>query len=666
MNNKRSFKRVLAAVRISFGAFFVATVAAATIHAADIPAWLREAAQQAAASASAPNGDANAVILYDEQETNVKDSSDIETTYRRAYLILRPEGKRDGTLRIPFDAQTKIQSIRGWCLPKVGKEYEVKDKDAMEINIDEDFFSDTHNKVLEIPAALPGNVIGYEYRQKTRPFILQDEWWFQSEIPVRRSRFTVNLPAGWKFKSYWMHYPEQSPKVETASEMQWEVENVPAIKDEASMPDWRAVVGRMGVTYVPPAGNAALGPLDWQDIGTWFQKLSANSFQSTPEIQQRVKEVTAGATTWADKVQALTTYVQSQIRYVSIEIGIGGYQPHAAGDIFKHQYGDCKDKATLLHVMLHEAGIESYLAMAQTERGVVNPEFASAITFNHAILAIHVPDDAPTQNLYAFVNDPKLGKLLFFDPTSTYTPFGYLPPYLQENYVLLSSTQGGELVHLPLEPAASNQITRIAKLELNPDGSIHGSVEETRIGTEATNERQHLLSASGADRQKVIENFLGTFLGGFHLTKAATSKLDTPSATLTMRYEFTADHYAKSAGELLILRPRVLGEKASSLSETEPRKFPVEFDEASLQMDDFEITLPQGYSVDDFPEPVKTDAGFATYSSETQVTPGKIRYKRTYQVNQVLVPVDQFAALKKFNRQVSADENASVVLKKSQ
>src|SRR5579862_2529402 len=291
MNNKRSFKRVLAAARISLGAFFLTSVGAVAIHAADVPAWLREAAQQAAASANAPNGDANAVILYDEQETNVKESSDIETIYRRAYLILRPEGKKDGTLRIPFDAQTKIQSIRGWCLPKTGKDYEVKDKDAMEINIDEDFFSDSHNKVLEIPAPLPGNVIGYEYRQKTRPFILQDEWWFQSELPVRRSRFTVNLPAGWKFKSYWMHYPEQSPKVETASEMQWEVENVPAIKDEASMPDWRAVVGRMGVTYVPPAGTAALGPLDWQDIGTWFQKLSANSFQPTPEIQQRVKEV---------------------------------------------------------------------------------------------------------------------------------------------------------------------------------------------------------------------------------------------------------------------------------------------------------------------------------------------------------------------------------------
>ncbi len=93
---------------------------------------------------------------------------------------------------------------------------------------------------------------------------------------------------------------------------------------------------------------------------------------------------------------------------------------------------------------------------------------------------------------------------------------------------------------------------------------------------------------------------------------------------------------------------------------------PIEFEEASLQTDDFEITLPPGFSVDDSPSPVKADAGFASYASEVQVTPGKIHYTRTYQVNQITIPADQIAALRKFNRQVATDESASVVLKKSQ
>jgi transglutaminase-like putative cysteine protease len=655
MNNKRYFRfKPVPTAAISFGLLLVFLFAVSAAYAVDVPAWVRDAAQQSAAPGAPPNGEANAVILYDEQETNVKDNGEIETMHRRAFLILRPGGKSAGILNVPFDPQMKIVSIRGWCLPKAGKEYEVKDKDAMEVNFDEEFYSDVRN------------VVAYEYRQKSRPFILQDEWSFQSELPMRRSIFTVNLPPGWKFKSYWMHYPEQSPKVETASEMQWEVDNIPAMKEEPGMPAWGAVAGRMGVTYVPPAGSAALGPSDWPEIGKWFEGLATSSVQATPEIQQRVKEVTSGATTWMDKAQALANYVQSHIRYVAIEIGVGGYQPHTAGDVFKHQYGDCKDKATLLRVMLHEAGIESNLALAQVYRGIVNPDFASAITFNHVILAIHVPDDAPTQSLFALVNDSKLGKLLFFDPTSSYTPFGYLPTYMQDNYVLLASAQGGELVHLPLQAPSTNCIFRTAKLQLDSDGSLHGVVDEQLIGSDASSERERLLSAPGVDRTKVIEAFLATFLGGFHLTEASTSKLDTVGTTLKVHYEFTAEHYAKPAGDLLILRPRVLGEKVSSFPEAGARKFPIEFDEASLQTDDFEITLPPGFSVDDSPSPVKADAGFASYSSEVQVTPGMLHYKRTYQVNQITIPADQIAALRKFNRQVAGDENASVVLKKSQ
>jgi hypothetical protein len=660
-NNKRCFNQRWLLAAIS-GVFLICALCVSRPAQADVPPWLRDAAQQASAASSAA-GEANAVILYDEQANEVKENGEVEVTYRRAYLILRPDGRKEGTLVVPFDSQTKITSIRGWCLPKTGKEYEVKDKDAAETGLGEDFYSDLRHKVLEIPAAVPGNVVGYEYRQKSRPYILQDEWWFQSDLPVRLSRFTVNLPPNWKFRAYWMNYPKQSPKSESSSEIEWEVENIPAIHEEQDMPAWRAVAGRMGVTYTPPEGFAALGPVDWPEIGKWYDGLSANAIQSTPEISAKGKELTASSTTWVEKARAVTAFVQSQVRYVAIEIGIGGYQPHSAADIYKHKYGDCKDKATLLRVMLHEVGIESYYALAQVDRGVVNPDFASAISFNHAIVGIRVPDGQTVDTL-SLVDDPKLGKLVFFDPTSSYTPFGYLPAELQDNYVLVSTPQGGQLVHLPLGPPSSNRILRTAKLELSPDGTLQGSVDETRFGDEAETERELFLASAGADRQKVIEDFLASFLGGFKLTKATSTTLDDVSPTFGLHYEFTADHYAKTVGNLLIIRPRVLGQKSSWVSEDGTRKFPIAFDDTSIQTDDFEISLPPGYVVDDTPDPVKVDAGFATYASDIQVTPGKIHYKRTYQVNQVLVPADKIGALNKFNRQVAGDENSSVVLKK--
>jgi hypothetical protein len=664
MNNKSFFKRMVP--RITSAALLLAFMAlpAAIPAAAEVPGWLISASHD---TYPTPDPEAKAIVLYDEQQTTVQPNGDVETLYRRAYLILRPDGRAYGRISIPFDNETHITWMKAWCLPKDGKPYELKEKDAMEVGASDEFYSDDRAKAMEIPAAVPGNVIGYEYRQKKRPFFLQDEWVIQEHIPVRRSRFTLNLPSGWEFSAKWIHYSEQKPTSQSATQIVWEVENVAEIKSEPLMPAWRAVVARMGVTYFPSGGTTkGFGPTNWEQIGVWYTNLSAGSLQASPEIQQKVKELTSGATTWDGKVRVLSQYVQSQIRYVDIEIGIGGFQPHVAGDVYRHQYGDCKDKATLLSTMLHEAGVDSYLTLAQVYRGVIVPEFASAINFNHAILAIRVPEGQDTKDYHSVVEDQKLGKLLFFDPTATYTPFGYLPTYEQENYVLVAAPQGGELVSLPMSSPDLNRLVRQAKLELHPDGTLTGTVEEMRYGGQATDEREMLLGAPGADRTKILESFLASFLRGFRLIDATTPNLDKVGEPLDTKYQFSADRYAKVAGDMLVLRPRVLGEKATDVAEEEkPRKFPVEIeDAATIQTDDFEITLPPGFSVDDVPPPTKVVSDFATYTSQVQVTGNKVRYTRTYQVNQILVPQEKLAELRKFYRQIAADERSSLLLRK--
>lgn len=670
MNNKLCFKRLLP--QAISAALFLMLVAfpAASPATADVPGWLITASHD---TYPTPDPEAKAIVLYDEQQTTVQPNGDVETLYRRAYLILRPDGREYGRLFVPFDNETHITWMKAWCLPKDGKPYELKEKDAIEVGGSEEFYSDDRAKTLEIPAAIPGNVIGYEYRQKKRPFFLQDEWQIQEHIPVRRSRFTLTLPAGWEFSAKWIHYPEQkptsqTPTSQTPTQVVWDVENVPGVKSEPLMPAWRAVVARMGVTYFPSGGTSkGFGPTNWEQIGTWYANLSAGSLQASPEIQQKVKELTSGVTSWDGKVRVLSQYVQSRIRYVDIEIGIGGYQPHLAGDIYRHQYGDCKDKAALLSTMLHEAGIDSYLTLAQVYRGVIVPEFASAITFNHAILAIRVPEGQDTKDYHSIVDNHKLGKLLFFDPTSRYTPFGYLPSYEQENYVLVAAPQAGQLVSLPMSSPDLNRLVREAKLELHSDGSLTGAVEEMRYGGQASDEREMLLGAPGTDRTKILESFLANFLRGFHLIDATTPNLEKVGEPLDTKYQFTADRYAKAAGDMLVLRPRVLGEKATDVAEEDdPRKFPVEIeDAATLQTDDFEITLPPGFSVDGVPPPTKIESGFATYTSQVQVTGNKIRYTRTYQVNQILVPQEKLAELRKFYRQIAADERSSMLLRKA-
>jgi hypothetical protein len=642
---------------------FLALLTASPALRASTPDWLRAAAQQTLPEYPK---DTNAVVLLSEQITTVKDSGEIETLYRVAYKILRPAGRDFDTVRVYTDSQTQLTYLKAWGLPANGKDFEVKEKDAVEYGKSGDFYNDQREKDLRIPAADPGNVIGYEYVQKRRPFMLQDDWWFQRRIPVRRARFVLQLPKSWEFTSHWSNAAARDPQVTGQNQFVWELENLPAVELEPAMPPWRAVAGRLDVNYFPSGSSrAGMAQDSWRSLGLWYSNLTAESRNSSPELKQKVAELTANAPAPLDKIKALASFMQREIRYVAIEIGIGGYQPHPASDVFSHRYGDCKDKATLLSSMLREIGIESYYVVIHTDRGVVQPEFPSPLSFNHVILAIRLPDGVDTNALYAVVDQPRLGHLLFFDPTNPYTPLGYLPTYLQDSYGLLVTKDGGDLVMLPLLKPATNRLLRVGKLVLNPEGTLSGQVSEVRWGAPAAEQREQFLSAKSADRQKVIEDFLGTFLAGFSLSQASVDGLEKFDDTLTLQYHFVAENYAKSAGNLLVLRPRVIGAKGSGLLEIKQRKYPVEFSSATLQTDVIEIQLPPGFVVEDIPDPVKADYSFGEYSSKCEVKGNVLLYQRTYEIKDVMVPTKGLDDLKQFFRQIASDERSSAVLRRS-
>jgi len=632
---------------------------------AAVPEWLRATAR--APLPSYPD-DTSAVVLLNEQITTVNDNGEIKTLYREAFKILRPEGRQHGTVGVYFDNETRLTYLKAWSLPAKGGEYEVKEKDAIEASLPGAgvLYQDTRYKVLKIPAAEPGNVVGYEYEQKRRPFVLQDAWLFQSDIPVRRARFALRLPKGWEFRTYWLNHAVQAPRSEGENQSAWELENLPAVEPEPRMPPWRAVAGRMAVTYYPrhrDPGEQSLG--SWQEIGRWYAQLAAERRHASPEIRQKAADLTTGAKTPRDKIRALASFVQKDIRYVAIEIGIGGYQPHAATSIFANRYGDCKDKATLLSTMLHEVGIASDYVLVNASRGVVDPEFPSMLGFNHVIVAIHLPAEVSTESgLYTVADHPRLGRLLFFDPTDPFDPLGYLPESLQSNYGLLVTEDGGELVKLPLLSPSLNRLLRAATLKLAADGTLYGEVEEIRWGGPATELRAQLLSVPEAERKRVLESFLGIFLGGFTLKQSEVENLEKFDQTLVVHYGFVAPNYAKAAGDLLLVRPRVLGQKSEDVLERKERKYPVEFPATTLQSDSVEIALPKGYKVDELPPPVEVDIGTALYRSKAEVAGDVLRYRRQYQIKDVLVPVDHLDGLKKFFREVATDERASAVLKK--
>jgi predicted transglutaminase-like cysteine proteinase len=631
---------------------------------AGAPEWLRAAAR---AQLPAYPPETDAVVLFEEEVVTVLDTGEIKSTVRRAYKILRPEGRKYGVFGTHFNSETRILSIKGWSLPAKGSEYEVKDKDAIETGMSEDLYQDTKYKVLEIPAADPGNVVGYEYEQKRRPYALDDVWLFQKTVPVLHSRYALQLPAGWEHDVLWVNHPEVAP-AGSGAYYAWEVRNVAAVEREDSMPSMADVAGWMAVRFYPRAGASVRTPShrSWNDIGTWYNSLTADRRQASPEIKAKVAEITGGKASSLDKIRAIARFVQREVRYVSIQIGIGGYQPHPAPAVFSNKYGDCKDKATLFSTMLKEAGIEShYVVVRLGSRGAVRPQFPTLNAFNHVIVAIRLPADVQ-QSFGPELSHPQLGRILFFDPTDHITPLGNLPGSLQSNYGLLVTPSGGELVSMPLLPAARNAIERVAKLTLSPAGTLSGEVTETYTGLYASDRRWAYLQTPEPQRNKMIERFLGTFLSGVTLKSASTPDLETYADSLVVRYSFEATNYAKTAGNLLLVRPRVLGAKGEDVLEgKKPRKYPIEFEHAAVHTDVVEIQLPPGYVIDELPEPVNIDFGMAKYASKTELKGSVLHYGRTYQISDVMVRQEMFDKMKQFYRQIALDERSSAVLKKA-
>jgi len=624
----------------------------------------------AAAGVSLPPYDpkTNAVLIYSEDVTTVMPDGRMKGIERRAYKILRPEGREYAMAHAYIGHDTKIGAMRAWCIPQQGKDYEVKDKDAIDRSLSlsgGDLITDLKIRLLMIPAGEPGNVVGYEIQYDGRPYVLDDEWEFQREIPVKEARYTLQMPAGWEYKAVWVHHAKVEPSPGGGNQWQWVVKDVPEIQPERSMPPFEGLAGKMVVAFLGPGARQQSGFLTWDDMAKWQTGLASGKRDATAEISSMVAEITAGKATPQLKMLSIAEFVQRDIRYVAIEIGIGGWQPHSSADIFAHRYGDCKDKATLMSTMLKLSGIDSYYLFINTNRGAVGPETPPMRMFNHAILAIRLPDDGKDVRFQAVVNHPKLGRLLIFDPTNEKTPIGQLRGELQGNYGLLVSPEGGELIETPQLPSASNGVARTGKLTLDTQGTLRGDINEVRNGDFATSERHAQISVqSNKDRVKRIEQEVSHSIGMFQLTSATMTALESNDVPFGYSYSLVAPVYAKQAGNLLVFRPRVMGNRSSDLLETkDARKFPVIFDGPERDTDNFEIVLPKGFVVDDLPPAVDLEYSFGSYHSKTEVAGGTLKYTRTFEIKELSVPLSKMEDLKKFYRAIGGDERNTAVLK---
>jgi hypothetical protein len=199
---------------------------------------------------------------------------------------------------------------------------------------------------------------------------------------------------------------------------------------------------------------------------------------------------------------------------------------------------------------------------------------------------------------------------------------------------------------------------------LSATGTLSGEVTDIRYGDFATFQRyaQNAITKK-EDQIKPIETLLSHSFGTYQVTKASIGNLDQRDRPFQYTYSFVVPAYAKAEG-LLLLRPRVLGEKSSDILEKkEPRRYPVEFEGPRSDVDKFEITVPEGFQVDELPPPTDVDYSFGSYHSKTEIKGNAAVYTRTFEIKQVSMPIDRLDDLKRLYRATGSDERNTAVSK---
>jgi transglutaminase-like putative cysteine protease len=609
--------------------------------------------------------DASSVILFDEFVETVDGNGRATERHRKALRILKPQGRRN-SCEVSYDVDEKVNYFRAWTIAADDKNtYEAQPTDFIEEG-DTDhptMLATRKTRIARPPAIDVGATVICESEEIGAPYAQENIWLVQESAPVVFEALEVDLPVGRAHSEAWHRFAPVKPTEVAPNHWRWELKDVEALnlRDIPSRPVWLALAGRMTMEWSD--GATADKDQQWRALGEWVTKLEQDRPMPSPEITAKVNELIAGAPDFYTKLSRITEYIQKNVRYFIVTRGIGGLQANHAADIFRNRYGDCKDKATLVISMLQVAGIHAVYVPVDDERGVVDPDDPSLMG-NHMIAAIEIPADVKDDRLRSVVMAKDGKRWLIFDPTNERTPVGNLPSYEQGSYGLLCAGTASQVVGLPVLAPDVNGTEQKGQFTLAADGTLTGAVDTSHIGPEGGNLRRFLKETDEKQRRELWETLVAHDLPGLSLTSfefVQPSALDKP---LEFHYKLTASQYAHTAGPLLLVRPRVVGSFSMPFDD-KPRQVPFDLDATGRWKDSFDITLPDGYVVDETPDPVDVDVDFATYHSTVTAKGKTLHYEREYVVKKVEIPAEKAKEFRKLQSAILMDEKGTAVLKKA-
>jgi hypothetical protein len=577
--------------------------------------------------------------------------------YKKYALTIMDENGDDQAVFLEYyDKLHEIKNIEGTLYDASGKELKkLKNKQIIDLTgMDEStLMDDSRRKVHRFYYKVYPYTVEYEVEIKYKGTLFFPVWLPREDdhFSVEQSRISIVCPLNYKIRYKAFNYtgePEQSTEKDKKI-MTWQTLGLPAIENEFAAPAWFEL--NTVVLFAPAEfeiqdykGNMN----SWEEFGKFVYSLKQGRDQLPDNIKQAVHQIADPIADPKEKIAKLYEYMQKNTRYISIQLGIGGWQPFDATYVATKAYGDCKALTNYMYSLLKEAGIASSYTLVRAGRNAnkVIADFPSQ-QFNHVILCIPLQKDTT-----------------WLECTSQTLPAGYLGEFTCDRYALLINENGGHLVRTPEYNLKDNLETRHITATLDDEATLKVKVLSHYGGLQQ--DLYHEL-IHGLSKDKVKEflheelDFATYEIGSFDY-KETKSSLPAVEEAL----DITVSNYATITGKRLFINPNIMTRSHRKLSADEERKFDLELGFAWHDADTVQINLPAGYLSESMPQDIIISCKFGKYNSSVRLVGNQLFYYRNMEYNGGHFPASDYPELVKFYDTIYKADRNKVVLVKAQ
>ncbi|MDL2212880.1 transglutaminase family protein [Bacteroides sp. OttesenSCG-928-E20] len=566
--------------------------------------------------------------------------------------ILNEKGKSAGHFLEFCDKFTSLRKFSGEVFDKSGRSMrKIKKSDLQMTEYSNGLSTDDYVYYYECSAPSYPYTVKYEWEIKRKDGIISYPVFMpQTRFNQSVVKATYQLTASSGIEPrYRILHSDIQPEIKTVpngTQYLLTFSNLKALESERYGPSIRQLAPHAFFNPTDFFFEGTQGSMSsWNQYGHWAHGLLQNRDILPPAFQQKLKEMTAECTSNREKVKVLYDYLANTTRYVSIQLGIGGFQPMTAADVHKTGFGDCKALSNYMMAMLKVVGIPSCYAEISTSNARILKDYVSLNQTNHAILQVPLENDT-----------------LWLECTNARLPFGYIHNNIAAHDALLITEEGGILCTLPSYPDSLNTQTTVAEVKIDPMGKAVVHAKQTSYLSQYE-DIYPLMQLEPAKQREFLKNDIRITQASIADVNISENKEIHPS--ITVSYTVNANQYGNKTGNRLFIPANIFRNKFKKLPKKE-RENDIYVKYGYLDTDSIHITLPKGYVIESLPKSFATSGTFGNFETTYKQTEDKLLVVQRFYFKSGKYNKKDYEQFSAFHNLVSNEYDAKIIIRKEQ